>query len=388
MAQLKDFQVGSAGDPVTVGGVLTVQAGSASTPALTTAGDTNTGMFFPAADTIAFAEGGVEAMRLDASGNLGLGVTPSAWAGSFKALQFGSGGALYSNTTGAANMVSNAFYDGSSFKYVNTNAATWYEQNGGVGKHAWHTAASGTAGNAITFTQAMTLNASGQLLVNTTASPNSSTVKAAINGASGSDAYYQFTNGSGGGGSIGSNSGAGINFYTLTGAVGSESPTYVGKFDASGNLLVGTTSGSARVTAQGTGTSDIYFAKDSSGNSQFSVTYNGSIYARDTTVRSISDARLKENIVDSDYGLNVITALRPVRYDWKEGYGNPDQLGFIAQEVEQIFPRMIGEWKIKENEDAYKTIGPGDLIPVLVKAIQEQQAIIESLKARLDAANL
>jgi hypothetical protein len=75
MAQLKDFQVGSAGDPVTVGGVLTVQAGSASTPALTTAGDTNTGIFFPAADTIAFAEGGVEAMRLDSSGKLLLGTT-------------------------------------------------------------------------------------------------------------------------------------------------------------------------------------------------------------------------------------------------------------------------------------------------------------------------
>jgi hypothetical protein len=51
-------------------GTLQFSAGSASTPSITTSGDTNTGMFFPAADTIAFAEGGVEAMRIDSSANL------------------------------------------------------------------------------------------------------------------------------------------------------------------------------------------------------------------------------------------------------------------------------------------------------------------------------
>jgi hypothetical protein len=59
-------------------GVTTVQAGTVSLPAITTSGDTNTGIFFPAADTIAFTEGGVESMRIDSSGNLAIGLSAAS----------------------------------------------------------------------------------------------------------------------------------------------------------------------------------------------------------------------------------------------------------------------------------------------------------------------
>jgi hypothetical protein len=68
----------TASGTLNVTGVTTVQAGTALLPAITTTGDTNTGIFFPAADTIAFAEGGVESMRIDSSGNVGIGTSSPA----------------------------------------------------------------------------------------------------------------------------------------------------------------------------------------------------------------------------------------------------------------------------------------------------------------------
>jgi hypothetical protein len=108
-----------------------------------------------------------EKMRIDASGNLGLGVTPSAWASNFKANQIGQGAYIAGRTDAVAlYMGSNGFWNGSSDRYIANGFATDYYQ--ATGSHIWRTAASGTAGNAISFTQAMTLDASGNLGVGTT----------------------------------------------------------------------------------------------------------------------------------------------------------------------------------------------------------------------------
>jgi hypothetical protein len=140
-----------------------------------------------------------------------------------------------------------------------------------------------------------------------------------------------------------------------------------------------------------TGNESIYVYSTTAGVYRFYVNAAGTVFATNTTISAISDQRLKENIRDLDDGLNVVMALKPRKFDWKAGKGKDikGDRGFIAQEFEAVLPEMIETWKdpAPEGEEPYKAVN-ANLIPTLVKAMQEQQAIIESLKARLDAANL
>jgi hypothetical protein len=124
---------------------------------LTTTGNTILGD--ASTDTLNVANGN---LVLNSSGNLGLGVTPAAWLSSIKVMQVGTTGALWASG-GITFLTNNTFTDGTD-KYLTTAAATRYYQS--AGSHIWNTAASGTAGNAVTFTQTMALDASGNLKVN------------------------------------------------------------------------------------------------------------------------------------------------------------------------------------------------------------------------------
>jgi hypothetical protein len=240
-------------------------AGTASLPSITFTGDTNTGVFSPAADTIAFAEGGVEAARFDSAGNFGLGVTPSAWstASSTRAMQLPGGGTIWSQNFSGNNpsiqVACNAYLDSVGYKYFQTAEASQYQQNAGT--HVWQTAASGTAGNAISFTQAMTLDASGNLGIGVTPSawsaikPVQTGLAASFSGGSAfndafiaSNAYYDGTNwryintNTAYYNSVGGDAAA--RWYTAASGTAGNTITFSERMriDSSGNLLVGITS--------------------------------------------------------------------------------------------------------------------------------------------------
>jgi len=255
--------------------------------------------------------------------NLGLGVTPSAWNASWKALQVGANSAL-ANQGSVTDLQYNVYRNTSNVDtYISADFATRYRQISGT--HAWFTAASGTASNPITFTQAMTLDVSGNHLVGKTAL-DITTVGAQLR---------------------------------ATGQITS--------------TLAGTTAATDTLNVYSSGAAAYRFYVDMS----------GTVHATSIVISAISDQRLKENVRDIDTGLSAIMALKPRRFDWKEGKGQDKKnaSGFIAQEFEEVFPECVGTSKAGDDGIEYKNINHETLIPTLVKAIQELKAEFDSYKA-------
>jgi hypothetical protein len=195
---------------------------------------------------------------LDSSGNLGLGVTPSAWSAIVPAFQVGGAFLAAQGTLAYSAQGTNAFYNGSNWIYRTSATASLYQQSGGV--HSWQTAPSGTAGNAITFTQAMTLDASSNLGVGVTSINQTGAGAARVVSIGGTNqAFVEYIGATGSGlvtGSLHRNASAlvgGIYVENNTGNQGiiefntNNGTTYAerARIDASGNLLVGVATANA-----------------------------------------------------------------------------------------------------------------------------------------------
>ena len=352
-------------------------------------------------------------LTLDTSANLGLGVTPSAWAGNFRATQIGQGAYIAGRTDAVAlYMGSNGVWNGSSDRYIANGFATDYYQ--AIGGHVWRTAPSGTAGDPITFSQSMTLDASGNLMVGATSSSAIANKNIDVNGTGDSALVLR----------VGGTTTAylySIASQAILGTVGALPITFHpngterARITSGGELLLGTTNTiygsipgkftSCSATAGSAGlfytgfsgdvsTSALNIGKFDNDNSTSQIfvkfginnagTGSGQINANGggaVAFGSFSDRRLKENIEPLASQLSSICALNPVEFDYKTG---GHQIGFIAQEMQEIYPDTVGE----DGDGMLSITGWSKTEARLVKAIQEQQAIIESLKARLDAANL
>jgi hypothetical protein len=276
---------------------------------------------------IRFITNNTEAMRLDSSGNLGLGVTPSTSGGltNQKTLEIGGvGNSLFNNSTNAFWMGQNVIYN-SNYKYATTAASSFYLQT--AGSHQWNIAPSGTAGNAITFTQAMTLDNSGNLLVGTTTT---------------------------------------LNVATSGNYISSGTASYIGTGHASG-------------TANGSSYTAYYY----------NATYIGGITQNGTTgvlYNLTSDYRLKNNPTALTGASEFIMALQPKTWDWWDGSGKG--VGFIAHEFMEVAKYSGNGTKDEvdvEGNPVYQSIQPSssEVMANLVALVQEQQAIIEQLKQKV-----
>jgi hypothetical protein len=367
---------------------------------LTFSGDTNTGIFSPAADTIAFTEGGVESMRIDSAGNLGLGVTPSAWS-LITPMQIKN--ASFAGYLNRAYVFANSYFDGSNNKYIASDHATYYSQQSG--QHQWYNAASGTAGNNISFTQAMTLDASGNLGIGATSLTRKiqvDAIPAAGNQLNGlrlqmvgvSTSISEFLLGTDGGGvpftslRTGNDSNSYMTFATGSG------PTERARIDASGNLMVDQTlSTDARTYLRST--SDTFNAlcvdrASSSNGIAVRMRRNGStvgsidVTTTATSYVTSSDYRLKEDVQPMTGALAKVQALKPVTYKWKAD--GSDGQGFIAHELQEVVPECVTGEKDAVNEDGSikpQGIDTSFLVATLTAAIQELKAELDATKAEV-----
>jgi len=256
-------------------------------------------------------------------GNVGIGVTPSAWGSGFRYVQAGPGSALGTNGSVDRTDVAANWYYNAGDKYINaTGKASIFQQSGGAFFWLNTNTASGGAGSACSLTTAMTLDASGNLLVGTTSTAgNAGGLK--LSNVAGNLGQITFSNNSG-------------------------SADYVARFNwGSTPTLVG------NITV-------------SSGGTAFNTT---------------SDYRLKESVQPLLGGLARVNALKPSVYKWKTDGSNGE--GFLAHELAEMVPAAVTGDKDAVNEDGSikpQGVDLSKVVPILVAAIKELTAEVNALK--------
>ena len=372
----------------------------------------NGGLFFKTGNP----SSNTDRMVLDSSGNLGLGVTPSAWFGNSKVIQFGSGGSLEgrSNLPNLVQLSANAYIDSSgNTRYLNTAAASSYLQY--LGAHSWYTAASGTAGNAISFTQAMTLDASGNLLVGGTGGGNrlvvSNTTDISMSSGAAGQARFE---GNGYSFAIAMNT-DGAALYTNSAARGiifGTDETERARITSGGDLLVGDTSGTdARVKVDGTGNAancafwgkssggsagptSVIWNNATSGDNKFidfyteasatlrgSITYNraGGLVAYNVT----SDYRAKDILGPVQNSGATIDALKVYEGQMKGASQSRPML--VAHEAQEHAPYTVTGEKDAVNEDGtpkYQQMDVSALVPLLLAEVQSLRKRVAELESK------
>jgi hypothetical protein len=340
-------------------------AGTAALPVITTTGDVNTGIFFPAADVVGVSTGGSERVRVDASGNVGIGTT------SLDILdQVGANRPLVvkrsdSNTTINGSTASISIVNGdtttSNTAQLNFAAIT------GANTSGYSSAVISCIFGARTNGQYPT----GVLTFSTSTTLNSAPLE-----------KMRLTS-------------AGDLLVGRTSLVGTERLSMEVDGSKQGQIIRSTnTSGNPQIfriaTGQASGAigTGRFITCDDGGTDKFIVAGSGNVTNTNNSYGAISDVKLKENIVDTTPKLADLMQVKVRNYNLIGS--TTKQIGVVAQELEIVFPAMIDESPDRDEEGnelstKTKAVKYSVFVPILIKAIQEQQALIQSLTDRITA---
>jgi hypothetical protein len=405
---------------LTVSGVASFADGTVSLPSITNIGDTNTGIFFPAADTIAFTEGGAEAMRIDSSGQVGIGTTsPNGLLHVNGTINIGS---QTQNSTSTAVLENRVTSDPVSTARAAITLGT--------------TAGTSSSDSYIAFTtnqygvsraERMRIDSSGNVGIGT------SSPSGRLDVVTGQNYNSRFFNNAGGNTDIYVNTSAVARDWLISRRSNGEGWLYMSgadpivmytngsermRIDSSGNLCLGQTTADGKFTSNAssasqrsihggnldasTTTDGVYYAyvnrarttafnfftgQNTSGVDVI-IYGNGNIENRNNSYAGISDAKLKENIVDATPKLADLCKVKVRNYNFINS--EDKQIGVIAQELETVFPSLVEETNDRDEdgnvlETTKKSVKYSVFVPMLIKAIQEQQTLIETLTTRLNA---
>jgi hypothetical protein len=338
-----------------------------------------TGTYLP----MTFHTGGSERMRIDTSGNVGIGTS--------------SPSAKLDVAVAGANLVQQLSGTSGVFTRLGTASSSFYQVHNGTTDTFLYTQEASALRFGTNAAERMRIDSSGNVGIGTS-SPN---FRLQLNTATASAAQYlQITNGS-----TGSAAGDGM----LVGVDASNEAicwmqenaalkfatnnTERMRINSSGDVLMGTTSGLVagakaffssgyswiyRNSSTSTdGTLDIYSNWGATARNVLRIQTDGNVLNFNNSYGSLSDATLKENIVDASPKLDDLLNVK-IRNFNMIGDDNK-QIGVIAQELEEVFPSMVSE-----GEDGIKSVKYSVFVPMLIKAIQELNAKVTALEAQLN----
>jgi len=369
------------------------------------------------------ANGTTRNLTLDSSGNLGLGVTPSAWS-SGSSMDVGAQTSVHFSVSVGTLFGKNVYFN-AGYKYKATGTARAYIQDDGG--HSWFTAPSGTAGNAITFTQAMTLDASGNLGVGSTNPSGTAGYRyvSILDGSNGSALSFRKSTNSEYGSLFATASDNSINLYSTsagpiifgTNAIeraritsggyfkASDDGVYAGaantwhEFNQSANSLglavladnASFASTVVEISATRNTTNNTYYFLDCAVSGvayRLRVADSGNVTNTNGSYGTISDAKMKTDIVDAGSQWADIKAIRFRKFKMKNDPSGLLQLGVVAQELEQTSPGLVEQHIDRDAEGndlgtTTKSVKTSILLMKAAKALQEAMARIETLEAKV-----